>query len=198
MAEHSFGRIYFLYDFIERYIFREYLHEIKIIKNNINPNKDENIIDIGGGTGYIINSIADNIKNPAIIDFSKKMLMQVKNPKVNTIQGTAFSLPFKDGVYNVALLINVLHHIKDTKHKNVLEETFRILKKNGTILVIEKYFPNKFFNLVFNKFEELATGKTYHIKDSELISILENLGFKDINSSYQDWQKMKYMIVAKK
>ena len=77
MSDRSFGRVYFLYDFIERYIFREYLHEIKIIKNNIDLKKNQNIVDIGGGTGYIARSIMNNVNSVTIVDFSKEMLQQL-------------------------------------------------------------------------------------------------------------------------
>jgi len=198
MTEHSFGRVYFLYDFVEKYIFREYLHEIKIINDSLDLNNFQNVVDIGGGTGYIADSIAGKVKSTTIVDFSKKMLLQLKNPKIKIIQGTAFSIPIKNETFHIVLLINVLHHIKNTYQDDVLKETYRILKKDGRVLIIDKYFPDRFFNRLFDKFEELATGKTYHLKDTQVVLKLKNIGFLDITSSFQDWQKMKYLIIAKK
>jgi len=198
MSKHSFGRVYLLYDFIERYIFREYLHEIKLIKNSLDLSKYQNVVDIGGGTGFIAKSIVENVNSIIIVDFSKKMLMQLKNPKIKTIQGDASSIPIKDEVFDIALLINVIHHIKRTEHDNVLAETYRILKKEGKVMIIDKFFPNNFFNKLFNKFEEIATGKTYHISDTEFSNKLKKIGFQNISSSFQDWQNMKYLIIANK
>ncbi len=112
MTGHSFVRVYFLYDFIEKYIFIEYLHELKIINDNLDQKKNENIVDIGGGTGYIGKSIIGKVNSVTIIDFSKPMLMRMKNPLIKAIHGNASSLPIKEEVFDIALLINVLHHIK--------------------------------------------------------------------------------------
>lgn len=128
MSEHSFRRVYFLYNFIEKYIFREYLHELKIINDNLDLKKNHNVVDIGGGTDYVARSIIDKLNSVMIIDFSKKMLMQLKNPEIKAIQGNASSLPIKNGIFDIALLINVLHHIKKTEQNNVLTEAYRILK----------------------------------------------------------------------
>ena len=198
MTEHSFGRVYFLYDFIEKYIFREYLHEIELIKDSLDLNKHQNVIDIGGGTGFIAKSIVDSINSAIIVDFSKKMLMQLKNPKIKPIQCDASSIPINDEVFDIAMLINVMHHIKRSEHENVISETYRILKKDGKVLIIDKFFPNNFFNKLFNKFEELATGKTYHISDTEFSKKLKKIGFRNISSSFQDWQNLKYLIIANK
>jgi len=198
MSEYSFGRVYFLYDFIEKYIFREYLHEIKLIKNSLDLNKHQNVVDIGGGTGFITKSIVDSVNSVIIVDFSKKMLMQLKNPKIKPIQCDASRIPINDEVFDIAMLINVMHHIKRSEHDNVLAETYRILKKDGKILIIDKFFPNNFFNKLFNKFEEFATGKTYHISDNEFSEKLKKIGFKNISSSFQDWQNLKYLIIANK
>ncbi len=198
MSDQSFGKVYFLYDFIEKYIFKEYLHEINIIKNNIDLKKNQNIVDIGGGTGYIARSIINNVNSVTIVDFSKKMLQQLKNPTIKVLQGDASLLPIKDGVFDIALLINVLHHIEKTNQNSVIKETFRILKKDGKIFILDLFYPNKFFNILFNKFEEIATGKTYHISCDEVVSKLNDVGFHDVSSSFQDWRDLKYLIVGKK
>lgn len=49
-------------------------------------------------------------------------------------------LPMKDATYDNAILINVLEHIYE--YRQLLKETARILKRDGTILVIVPYlFP---------------------------------------------------------
>lgn len=198
MADQSFGRIYFLYDFIEKYIFREYIGEIKLIEDNLKIKRNQDIIDIGGGTGYIAKSIINKAKSITIVDFSKEMLMQLKNPLIKSIQSTASSLPIKDGIFDIALLINVLHHIKNTEQDKVISEIYRILKRNGEIFIIDLFYPDNFFNRLFNKFEEFATGKTYHMPHFEVVLKLKDAGFVNVSSSFQDWRNYKYLIIAKK
>lgn len=198
MAGQSFEKVYFLYDFIEKYIFREYKVEIKLIEDNLKIKRNQDIIDIGGGTGYIAKSIINKANSVTIVDYSKEMIMQLKNPLIKSIQSAASSLPIKDGFFDIALLINVLHHIKKTKQNTVISEIYRILKKNGELFIIDLFYPNNFFNRLFNKFEEFATGKTYHIPHYEVVNKLKGAGFHNVSSSFQDWRNYKYLIIAKK
>jgi len=188
----------FFYDLIEKYVLGDYKAALKLINKHLNLDKSQKIVDIGGGTGVIANSIFEKVSSVTVLDYSKQMLKKMKNPMINTVQVNSSYIPVKDGVYDVALLINVLHHIDKSEQTSTLLESYRILKNNGEIFILDLFFPPTFSNRVFNKFEEIAVGKTYHISHKQVLSILEKIGFKDVSFTFPDRRKWKYLIVAKK
>ncbi len=198
MSKSSFNRVYLYYDFLEKYIIRDYKIALELIHNNLNLNKNLNVVDIGGGTGAIAKSIIDEVNSVWIVDNSKQMLKRLKNPIITNIQCDAFSLPIKDRVFDIALLINVLHHIKKVEQMNVLKEIFRILKNQGEAFIIDLYFPKTFINRIFSKPEEILVGRTCHIPHNELMSKLKDAGFKNFSFNFIDKHKWRYLIIAKK
>ncbi|UCD13946.1 MAG: class I SAM-dependent methyltransferase [Thermoplasmatales archaeon] len=198
MSKHSFDTVYFCYNFIEKYFLRDYQVALKLIRLHLNLKKNQNVVDVGGGTGFIANSIINKVDSVTVVDLSKQMLMRSKSPIITTIQGNGSSIPFKDGVFDIALLINVLHHMKKTEQDNVLKETFRVLKNQGEAFIMDLFFPKGFFNSIFKKFEEIAVGKTYHLPHNEVMAKLKNIGFHDISLAFPDERHWRYLVIAKK
>jgi len=79
MSKSSFNRVYLYYDFLEKYIIRDYKIALELIHNNLNLKKNLNVVDIGGGTGAIAKSIIDEVNSVWIVDNSKQMLKRLKN-----------------------------------------------------------------------------------------------------------------------
>ena len=125
----EFDKISFFYDFIEKKILNDYKIALKYINQHLNFDKNQYIIDIGGGTGLVAKSIFDRVNNLFVFDYSKKMLKKIKNKKIVSIQGDAKKLCFADEVFDIALLVNTLHHIEKKYQITTLKEIFRILKK---------------------------------------------------------------------
>ena len=66
MATMSFDKVSFLYDFVENHIFKDYPGSLDIIDAYLPLDKDDKIIDIGGGTGFISKAIFKKIKRLAL------------------------------------------------------------------------------------------------------------------------------------
>ena len=57
MSRHSFDTVYFCYNFIEKYLLRDYQEALRLIRHQLNLKKNQNVVDVGGGTGFIAKSI---------------------------------------------------------------------------------------------------------------------------------------------
>jgi ubiquinone/menaquinone biosynthesis C-methylase UbiE len=184
------------YDFVEKHYLRDYEKALIIIKKQLSFNKKDIVLDIGGGTGFILQEIN---KEPFIkinIDVSKKMLQKLKNERILKIQGDGMFLPFKNESMSIVLLINVLHHIHKKYHKLLFQEIYRILKKNGFLLMIDLYYPMTFIAKIFTFLEELSVGKTYHIPSERVQEILNKIGFTVKLDKYKEINKWIYSIKA--
>ncbi len=196
MEHISFDRISFCYDFIEKYILKDYQGSVDLMNKYLSLNKKYCVIDIGGGTGFFSKEIIEKINRVVVVDPSYKMLKKNKNPKSSMVQGDGCFLSVKDESFDLAIIVNVLHHIHKKDQKKVLAETFRVLKKKGNVFIIEVFFPMTFWNKLFSTIENIAVGKTYHLSAETLESHIKNVGFKEITMRYPKEHSWKYVAVA--
>lgn len=91
-------------------------------------------LEIGIGTGRF--AAALNI--PYGVDPSPGMLGPAKRRGINVAQGAGESLPFKDGVFDFALIVFVLEFVDDLR--GFLTEAARILRPGGALVagIIDK------------------------------------------------------------
>lgn len=196
MTNLSFDRVSFFYDFIERYILKDYQGSMDLINRYSILNKNYRIIDVGGGTGFFSKAIIEKVSEAVVVDPSYKMLKKIRNPVISVIQGEGNFLSVKNEIFDLAVLVNVLHHINRNKQKEVLAEVFRILKKNGRVFIIEVFSPKMFFNKLFCALENLTVGKTYHISPDKLESHLKDVEFTEVTMVYPKEHSWKYVALG--
>ncbi|DAC73129.1 MAG TPA: hypothetical protein DSN98_01610 [Thermoplasmata archaeon] len=182
MTRTSFDKTALLYNFIEKRIWDDYTSACKIIEGYLTLESEEKIIDIGGGTGLIAKLLRSKKQNDDIMvfDLSCSMLQKVKDPSLSLTQGDATAFPLKDETFTLAILINTLHHIPQTKQQVALQEVFRILKKQGRIFIIELWYPKSFLTNLFVKTEKIMVGKTHHLTPDKMHLLVQDAGFHGI------------------
>lgn len=165
------------YDYSSYWNKRQYEHEAeklvltKLLKNE----KGKWFLDIGGSFGRLTDNYYSKYNNSVIADYSLKTLqknyknLKEKYPNIELIAANAYSLPFKNDVFDGALMVRVLHHIED--QQKCISEIYRTEKNNGVYI---QEFANKM-----------------HIK--AVIKALCSLNFKFFNTDiYQQPDKHHY------
>lgn len=73
-----------------------------------------------------------------MIEFQQKTINEAlrKNPTLNIIQGDIRHLPFKDGEFNLILDLSTLDHIMPSEVPATLKGYYRVLEKNGILVLI--------------------------------------------------------------
>ena len=198
MTTMSFDKVSFFYDFIEKYILKDYQGSLDLFNIYLTLDKSCKVVDVGGGTGFFSQAIIEKVDDAVVVDPSHKMLLKIKNPKISVIQGDGGFLSVKNESFDLAIIINVMHHIHNKDQKKVLTETIRVLKKKGSVFIIEVFFPMTFFNKLFCRFENFTVGKTYHLSAETLGSYLKDVGFTDVTMTYPQDHSWKYVAVGKK
>jgi demethylmenaquinone methyltransferase / 2-methoxy-6-polyprenyl-1,4-benzoquinol methylase len=118
------------------------------------------LLDIGTGTGKQLISILsteNNIRNGIGIDLSKDMIdicnKNLKNKKLQdkiiVLLSDSGCLPIKDKSIDLA---TISFGIRNMDIKKTLEETIRILKFGGNLLILEFSLPNNLLVRVFYLF----------------------------------------------
>lgn len=110
----------------------------KIIEE-INPQSDEKIVDLGCGTGYylyLLSSLPVNLKLTGF-DADVKAMDEAKllpeGNKINFIVGDMHKMSFKNNSFNKAVCSEVLEHLGNDEL--ALQEIYRVLKPGGILAI---------------------------------------------------------------
>ena len=137
----------------------------------------DNILDIGAGDGSLINALRKKgFKNVVGID------LEPKNESV--IKGDASNLKFKSAEFDIVVLTEVIEHLNNEQIPKVLNEIFRVLHKNGKLIVTTPYKENFEQNMVCcpnckNKFHRYGHEQLFN-SESELVKLFAENKFKII------------------
>lgn len=66
-------------------------------------------------------------------------------PQVSFVKGVAEALPFDDAAFDIAVMVNALHHVPETAMQAALGEAARIIKPNGVLIIVEPLATGNFF-----------------------------------------------------
>lgn len=98
-------------------------------------------LEIGCGTGIILEETNKYTKNICGMDISLGMLNDAKDKGLKVLNANAVNLPFKNLEFDLVYSFKVLPHIPDIK--KVIKEIHRILKQDG-VAILEFYNPYSF------------------------------------------------------
>ena len=118
-----------------------------ILRDIGNQESEVNILDIGTGSGCIAVALAKNLPNAKVyaIDVSEEALSVAKeNAKLNDVKiefihQDILSLDNADQVlssrkFDIIVSSNAIHHLKDSRKKELYSQIFEMLNENGIFL----------------------------------------------------------------
>jgi len=135
---------------------------------------DIEIADIGGGTGTLALMLAAKKARVTIIDPCIPMtnIAKQKNPRVKVINAYAEQIPVQNETFDLVCMRDSLHHMAG--QEAVLNETVRILKPKGTI-IIQEFNPESAIGKGLCVLERLLGEKTKLVSAERLVKILKGL-----------------------
>lgn len=150
---------------------------------------DSVILDMGCGTGNYAAAIQQIAARVIGIDASMGMLerARAKFPGIHFVKGDITSLPFSSEIFDGALAIQVLHHIKGKEL--FVREAYRVLRK-GACLAIDSCSHQQLRTFwLYHYFPKGLDLDLARIPDcDEIASLLEKAGFSNVSIeiSYTD------------
>lgn len=139
-------------------LYDDYLVGERIIKNNLRSNLT--VMDLAAGIGWTSALISklENVKEVNSLDISKHRINLIcpksiemfegKPEKINRYVGSFYSTKFKNESADIVFMSQAFHHA-DQPFK-LLEETYRILKKDGVVIIIGEPYKNLY--KIFKRF----------------------------------------------
>lgn len=115
------------------------------LKEALDPEPGERILEVGPGTGYYTLDVAEWVKPDGevdILDLQQEMLDHTMRragerglPNVTPTRSDATSMPYEDGSFAAAYLVTVLGEIPD--QDGAIRELARVLERGGRLVVGE-------------------------------------------------------------
>lgn len=129
---------------------------------------NQSVLDLGCGNGRYLEKITTLTDKAIGVDQSFQQLKQ-SNKDLSFITADASKLPFKNECFDIVLSCWVFGTILDlNKRLKVLSEAIRVLKPNGSIILVENDTPSEF---------EYYRGRHLNDKTQEYNTWLINQGF---------------------
>lgn len=175
----------------------------KFILQNVKPHKI--ICDLCCGSGNTITLLKNKAKKIVGVDASPDMIQICKkkysnNPKINLLFGSAAKIRLESKYFDYIILRMGLHHIKDKEL--IMKEIYRILKDDGRLILIDKYYKEKWVYLLKGLFNLHKLLLNRFIKSKKYNSILLSKRFKILKKELIIGKKRKttqtFMLVLKK
>ena len=92
----------------------------------------QDVLEVGCGTGLILDRIRHEARSLTGIDLSRGMLQPAAQRELNVMQGEAYQLPFADKSFDVAYSFKVLAHVQPISE--ALAEMSRVLRPGGHLI----------------------------------------------------------------
>jgi len=175
--------------------------------NLLKPHHPEQILDIATGTGdFAIQALKLNPESIKGIDISEGMIEQGKEKiikrnlenKIELMLGDSENLVFEDNKFSAVI---VAFGVRNFENLNKgLSEMYRVLNKNGKVVILEFSKPSKFpfkqvYNLYFkyilpiigkmvsrdhSAYTYLPESVQVFPEGNDFLTILSNIGFKEV------------------
>jgi ubiquinone/menaquinone biosynthesis C-methylase UbiE len=96
------------------------------------------VLEVGCGTGLLLERIARFARAAKGVDLSPGMLEKARGRGLDVVEGSATSLPFPDEAFDATCAFKVLAHVRDIER--ALAEMLRVTRRHG-VVVAEFYNP---------------------------------------------------------
>jgi cyclopropane fatty-acyl-phospholipid synthase-like methyltransferase len=157
-------------------------YDIQLMKTMADKNKT--LLDLGSGTGLLINHLIDDFKMITAVEkypeFSKFI---TKSPKIKIINDDLLKLSLHDNTkYDIISLFGVMNYFDFNEASFLYKKIVNYLKTDGTLVIKNQFGVNE--DVIVNGYsEELKTNyysEYRHIEKEK--KLLDKTGFKNIET----------------
>lgn len=181
------NKIAFFYDFLVRLITLPFGGERKLREDCIsllNLQSADKVLDVCCGTGELTKMISDKVGEMGEvigIDLSPNMLSiaRCKTTRVCFIHANSEDIPYPANYFDKITVSFALHEMPRIARSNTLKESYRVLKNDGRLLVIDYHKPKGFLkNILLNIAMLIETDTARDTISHGLKKEIEDNGFQ--------------------
>jgi cyclopropane fatty-acyl-phospholipid synthase-like methyltransferase len=139
-----------------------WIETLNFIETQLQLTDRDNVLDIGAGSGMISLPFAEKASQVVALDFSEKLLQNIKHPKITTICEDARKVVFKDEEFSKIIFYFALQHFSLEDSIILFKKMYNCLQKNGIAYIGDIPDLNKLF-----LFHHSETYKNAYFKSLE-------------------------------
>ncbi len=147
-------------------------------------------LEVGVGSGKFAAPLSIKIG----VEPSKAMAEKARKLGIKVYDGVAEKLPFEDNTFDFVLFVTTICFVDDIKKS--FEETYRVLKKGGAIII---GFVDKNSEMGKKYLEKKSKSKFYNIatfySSEEILKYLKRIGFRNFKIIQTIFQESKKQII---
>lgn len=138
---------------------------------HLNINSRSSVLDVGGGTGRVAQTLIPHAASVTVVDLSFNMLREARlKPGLNGVMAGSEHLPYEESSFDVVLMVDAFHHVID--QSLTLREMFRVVKP-GRSLVVEEPDINTFLVKLVAFGEKLLGMRSHFLSGEEIAGLLK-------------------------
>jgi len=141
------------------------------------------LLDVGGGTGRVAQTLRDEVGKAIILDNSAGMVRQATSKGLTAVRGEVEALPFPDDCFSRILLVDAFHHFRH--QTQAARELLRVLSSHGR-LVIQEPNVKRWAVKVVALAERLLLMQSRFSGLKELVDFFERGGGRVVVSQEED------------
>ena len=93
------------------------------------------LLDVGGGTGRVAQTLRDGVEKAIILDNSAGMVQQAASKGLTAVRGEVEALPFAEGCFSRILVVDAFHHFRS--QRQAARELVRVLSSHCRLVIQE-------------------------------------------------------------
>ena len=93
------------------------------------------LLDVGGGTGRVAQTLRDEVGKAIILDNSTGMVQQAKRKGLAAVRGEVEALPFAQNSFSRILVVDAFHHFRN--QSRAAQELVQVLSSSGRLVIQE-------------------------------------------------------------
>lgn len=156
----------------------QYLPWVNFFKEFVPMKRDDQVVDIGGGTAQISLTIKDHLKmtKPIVcVDPSQELIDIAKKNGATTVRATAEEFFASEPIYSLDLVFMTccIHHFKDPDF--VFTALAKYMPQNGVCAVVQTSFPS---NLTLPWFKSSKHDYPVSEKQDSIMKLVQSKGLE--------------------
>lgn len=143
--------------------------------------KHSNVLDLGSGTGLIVNKIYDKVGHiTAVEPFSSFTRFIVQSDNITVVNKTFDAYEIEQTDYDVITVFGVMHYFNEAESVEIYKKFYPALKKGGKIIIKNQFGIHE--DVVVEGYSEEQKSNyyaQYRFIDKEIRN-LQNIGYQNI------------------
>lgn len=143
-------------------------------------NKNTSLLDIGTGTGLIVNKIFNKIREIYCIEpYSEFTKFIIKSNNVFIFNKNFFDFQ-TDKAFDLITIFGTMHYVNENEAVEIYKKSYSLLKKNGHIIIKNQFGVDEDVNISGYSEEQKTNYYAQYRYINKEINILKEIGFKNI------------------